>query len=61
MESEHTPCGRSTPFWYLDAILKSFNISKEDSAEAYVQRRVMKWPDISIEQKYKIPISCLHQ
>ena len=61
MESEHTPCGRSTPFWYLDAILKSFDISKEDLAEAYVQSRVMKWSDTSIEQKYKIPISCLHQ
>ena len=53
MKSEHIPCGRSTPFWYLDAILKNFDISKEYLAEAYVQSRVMKSSYTSIEKKYK--------
>ena len=46
MESEQTPWCKSTPFWYWDAILKRFDISKEDLAGAYVQSRVIKWSGI---------------
>ena len=61
MESEHTLFERSTPFWYKEIILKSFDISKEDLTGTYAQSRVTKWPDTSIIQKYKTPVSNLYK